>query len=162
MLQTYKRRLDSRKYGYSEDSMKKAVADVRENGASIKKAAFLYRSNTSTVTNHLKNTHAGKVGRPTILTYDEEQLKVHALTKLGDWGFGIDRNEVQHIVVDYLNNVNTAETMKNGKLGLGCMHLKNDGKVTRPGEWVSPYWQTVHTPAAKQWWMIFLLIDQQC
>jgi len=35
--------------------------------------------------NHLKNCHAGKIGRPTLLTVDKETILVHAIKKLGDW-----------------------------------------------------------------------------
>ena len=49
-----------------------------------KQSALLHGINRSTLMNHLKNNRCGKVGRPTILTPDEEKLIVHALKKLGD------------------------------------------------------------------------------
>lgn len=67
MPRKHKRRDDARSYGYSTEAMDKAVVDVRDNGLSIKKTAFLYGLIRSTLINHIKNHHASKVGRPTVL-----------------------------------------------------------------------------------------------
>ena len=98
--------------------MKIAIQDVKENGLSIRMAAKLHGINRTTLMNHVKNQHDRKVGRPSILTPAEESLIVHALKKLGDWGFGVDREAVQTIVMDYLNNVGRSSSFKNGKPGL--------------------------------------------
>ena len=90
MPRVYKRKPESRKYGYSKESMEMALSDIAEKGLSIKKAAFLYGLNRMTLSNHLNGKRAGNVGRPTSLTPNEETLIVHAVQKLGDWGFGID------------------------------------------------------------------------
>ena len=70
------------------------MSDVKNNVYSIKKASEVYGINRTTLLNHLKNEHDGKIGRPTIRTRQEESLLVHALKKLGEWGFGIDREAV--------------------------------------------------------------------
>jgi len=57
---------------------------------SIKKATFVHSVNRTTLMNHLKAYRSGPVGRPTLLTNDEERVIVHALIKLGEWGFGVD------------------------------------------------------------------------
>ena len=91
MLRKYIRKEGARRYGYSVEAMSQAVADVKNNVYSIKK---VYEINRTTLLNHLKNEHDGKIGRQTILTRQEESLLVHALKKLGEWGFGIDREAV--------------------------------------------------------------------
>ena len=68
MPRKYKRKDKARKYGYSAEVMQKALTDVKENGMSLKKAAFLYDINRTTLMNHYKDFKVGKVGRPTILT----------------------------------------------------------------------------------------------
>jgi len=89
----YKRQEGARKYGYSSEAMSCAVLDVNENHMSVKKAAFLHDVNRTTLMNHLKDSHCGAVGRTTLFTPDEERLIVHAVQKLGDWGFGIDPSQ---------------------------------------------------------------------
>ena len=83
----YKRKNESRKYGYDESAMKNALEEIREKGTSIKHAAFLYGVNRTTLMNRMKGSHCGKVGGITLLTPEEEKLIVHVLTKLGDFGF---------------------------------------------------------------------------
>ena len=72
--------------------------------------------------NHVKQSHAGKVGRPTVLTPNEEALIVHALKKLGDWGFGIDQEAVQTILMNYLNSCGRQNPFKCGKPGIDWMY----------------------------------------
>ena len=94
MPRKYIRKEGARRYGYSVEAMSQAVADVKNNVYSIKKASEVYEINRTTLLNHLKNEHDGKIGRPTIRTRQEENLLVHALKKLGECGFGIDREAV--------------------------------------------------------------------
>jgi len=93
------------------------MSDVREQGITIKEAAKRHGINRSTLINHLKNYKTGKVGRPAVLTPAEESIIVHALKKLGEWGFGVDREAVQSIVMDYLRNANRQTPFKDGKPG---------------------------------------------
>ena len=122
MPRTYKRAEGARKYGYSAESMQHAVVDVKENAMSIKKAAFLHNVNRTTLINHLKAYRSGPVGRPTLLTNDEERVIVHALIKLGEWGFGVDRNAVQCIVKDYLQSVGREHSFQCGKPGIDWLY----------------------------------------
>ena len=46
--------------------MENAIKAINEQGMSIKKAAFLYGIKRTTLMNHVKQLHAGKVGRPTV------------------------------------------------------------------------------------------------
>src|SRR5580692_3031241 len=90
MPRIYKRKNESRKYGYDKSAMENALEEICEKGTSIKHAAFLYGVNRTTLMNRMKGSHCGKVGGITLLTPEEEKLIVHVLTKLGEWGFGID------------------------------------------------------------------------
>ena len=85
--------------------------------------------NRTTLMNHLKGYHCSSVGRPTILTHTEEGVIVHALKKLGEWGFDTDRYAVRCIVMNYLSNVGHQHVFPKGSLALiRCMHLRSDGK----------------------------------
>jgi hypothetical protein len=116
-----KREGDVRRYGYVQESMKRAVADVKGNGLSVKEAARINGINRTTLINHLKNYKDGKVGRPAVLTPAEETIIVHALKKLGEWGFGIDRAAVQTIVMEYLRSAGRPTPFRDGKPGLDWM-----------------------------------------
>lgn len=87
--------------------MNRAIVEVRARRMSVKKTAFKYGLNRSTLIYRLKNAHTGCVGKPSILTRDEEAVIVHAIQKLGNWGFGIDSN-----VVGECTNKNSVITYK--------------------------------------------------
>lgn len=87
---------------YDEDRMKLAISDVRVGNLSIKKASERYGINRTTLFNHIKNFKCKKVGRPTVLSFAEEELLAHSLIKLADWGFGLDRNHLRQCVKEFL------------------------------------------------------------
>ncbi|KAJ8951729.1 hypothetical protein NQ318_012580 [Aromia moschata] len=102
---------------YSSDSMDSAIKRVKNDGLSVKRAAELYGINRTTLLNHIRNYKCKDVGRPTVLTKKEEQLIVHALSKLADWGFGLDRRQLQCCVQDYLKRIDRKNPFKNGLPG---------------------------------------------
>ena len=121
MPRTYKKKERSR-VKFTVETMNNAMTDVRNNLLSVKKAAFKYGLNRTTLINHLKNRHSGVVGKPTVLTRDEEAVIVHAIQKLADWGFGIDRDVVTNVVQDFLKNDNRVNPFKTGKPGRDWMY----------------------------------------
>ncbi|KAJ8927399.1 hypothetical protein NQ314_020178 [Rhamnusium bicolor] len=98
---------------YSEDRMESAVNCIKNDGVSIKRAVEMFAINRTTLMNHVKNYKCNAIGRPTVLNRDEEQLTVHALTKLADWGFGLDRFQLQICVQDYLKRIDIENPFKN-------------------------------------------------
>lgn len=102
---------------FSDERMQSAVNCIRNEGVSIKRASEMYAINRTTLMNHVKNYKCNAVGRPTVLTKDEEQLIVHALVKLSDWGFGLDRFQLQICVQDYLRRIDRENPFKNGLPG---------------------------------------------
>jgi len=89
MPRTYKGPECAWSYGYSVESMQHAVIDVKENGMSIKKSAFIHNFNRTTLINHLKGYRSGPAGRPTLLKTDEERVIMQSLIKLDEWGFRV-------------------------------------------------------------------------
>ncbi|CAH1224436.1 unnamed protein product [Diabrotica balteata] len=63
------------------EEMKKAVEEVK-NGESCKRSAERHDINRTTLLNHVKGIKCKNVGRPTVLTHQEEELLVHSLQKL--------------------------------------------------------------------------------
>lgn len=102
---------------YSKEAMESAVNCVRNDGTSVKRAAEMFGINRTTLLNHTNNYKCNTVGRPTVLAPDEEQLIVHALIKLADWGFGLDRLQLKRCVQDYLQRIDRANPFKNGLPG---------------------------------------------
>lgn len=111
---------------YSKESMDSALNCIRNEGISTKRAAELFGINRTTLMNHLKHFKCNAVGRPTVLTCEEERLIVHALTKLADWGFGLDRFQLKVCVQDYLKRIDRENPFKNGLPGKDWIAGKYD------------------------------------
>ncbi|KAJ8955074.1 hypothetical protein NQ314_006954 [Rhamnusium bicolor] len=84
--------------------MKRAVEEV-SGGGSYKAVANRYGINRTTFTNHVKEMKCKKIGRPTVLTMQEEEILVNTLVKLGEWGHGFDRLQLQRCVQDYVRRM---------------------------------------------------------
>ncbi|XP_018578113.1 uncharacterized protein LOC108916364 [Anoplophora glabripennis] len=102
------RRPNIRKYkSYDHEAMQKALQAVR-NGDSFKATAQRYGINRTTLMNHFKGFKCKAVGHPTVLTYEEEEMLVHTLVKLG--------------VQDYVQKLDRPNPFRNGMQGIDwCM-----------------------------------------
>lgn len=98
---------------YSDADMQKAILEIN-GGVSIKKAAERFNINRTTLMNHVKGFKCNKVGRPTVLTKEEEELLVHSLVKLGEWGYGFDRMQLRLAVKDFCTRMDRVNPFKDG------------------------------------------------
>lgn len=111
--------VNKRKYkNYDKDDMQKAVAEFKEGKGSCKLIAARYGINRTTLLNHIKNFKCQAVGHPTVLSLAEEELLVHSLVKLGEWGFGFNRLQLQVCVQDYLTRLDRPNPFKNNLPGI--------------------------------------------
>lgn len=106
--------------------MQLAVNEIKNGNLNVKKAAERYGINRSTLINHLKKSKCGKVGHPTVLTSNEEELLVHSLIKLGEWGFGLDRRKVRLCVQEFVKRMDRPNPFKDGLPGEDwCRQFEN-------------------------------------
>lgn len=96
--------------------MQRALQAVK-NGDSFKATAQRYGINQTTLMNHFKGFKYKAVGHPTVFTYEEEML-VHTIVKLGEWGYGLDRLQLQRCVQDYVQKLDRPNPFRNGMLGI--------------------------------------------
>lgn len=105
---------NARKYKtYTEEDMRRAVAAVNSGEGSCKRIALRFGINRTTLLNHIKGYKCKEVGRPTVLTKQEEELLVHSLVKLGEWGYGFDRLQLRQCVQDYLRRIDRPNPFQN-------------------------------------------------
>lgn len=80
MVRTYKRRPDAKPYKtYTEENLAEAMKAVRTKKMSHREAAREFKVSRTVLTNHLKNRHCGKVGKPFALNPEVELLLVERL-----------------------------------------------------------------------------------
>lgn len=108
---------------YRDEDMQKAVEDIRSGKLSMKKAACLYKINRTTLLNHFHQKKCSTVGRPTALSKTEEELLVHSLIKLAEWGFGLDRQQLQKCVQDHVRRTDKKNPFRDGMPGIDWCRL---------------------------------------
>ena len=98
MPRKHKRRLGSRKYhDFSNETLEKALDDVIKTGLSFREASEKYGIPKSTLHRKRNKQHTRPVGRPTAFTQEMEQIIVHHLVKVSEWGFPFSRIDLRHV-----------------------------------------------------------------
>ncbi|XP_045761191.1 uncharacterized protein LOC123876139 [Maniola jurtina] len=99
MVREYKRKLGARSYkNYSDETLAKAVAEVRAGLLTQSAAAKKYKINRTTILNKIHHQHELKPGHPTVLTPETEKLIADTLKILTDWGVPFTKRDIQIIV----------------------------------------------------------------
>ena len=83
---------------YSQESLDKAIEDFQSGKFSLRSAAKEYGVPKTTLENRVKGKSTDELGRPKVLSPDEENVLVERLMLLGDWGFPLTNNDFRHII----------------------------------------------------------------
>ena len=117
------KRLNNKKKFNSFSEEKVAIAlervnSIDANRISLRKAAILYNIPLATLYRR-KNDIGGSIGSgtTTVLSRATEELLVHMIKRLADWGYGLTFKHVQRVIYDYLKRTNQLNLFKNGKPG---------------------------------------------
>ena len=103
MVRNYKR-LTSK--SYTDEDLKAALKSVRNKEFTAFAAAKLYSIPYSTLKKHLNGEAlSNKPGKPTLLTYEEEEALVDALVFLADCGFGLNNKLFRNVVTSYIKKI---------------------------------------------------------
>lgn len=98
-----KRRYCNYDRGEAKAKLQQALNMIRAGKISKNEAAKTFKIPKGTIINKCKQLHIGKVGRPFVLTPDEEKAIVGHALKVSEWGFPFSRIDLQHLVCDLLN-----------------------------------------------------------
>ena len=103
MPRNYVKKADKvRPYGSStNENLGKAMEEVK-NGTSINQAAVMFNVKRTTLSDHLRKTMK-KVGRPTPLMDEEEEVMSRLIDEVAGWGFLVGKFELKIMVKDLLD-----------------------------------------------------------
>lgn len=89
----------------------------------------MYGINGTTLMIHAENYKCNRIGRPTVLTKEEEEVIINCLCKSADWD--LDQTDFNYkCVQDYLNRINRENLFKKVYRGeIGYQRLKLAGKM---------------------------------
>lgn len=87
---------------YSTENLLKAIQQIRKGKISINRASVEFGISKGTLMNKIKNKHTNKVGRPLVLTKNEEESIVQHMITVSEWGFPFTRADLCHLVKIYI------------------------------------------------------------
>ena len=107
MPRNYVRSLGNRRYhDYTDEQLEECLRRLKSGEISQRDAEKHYKIPRSTLKNKLKSKHTGSVGRPTILTIDEEKMILVRVQALCDYGFPATTDDVTYFIKCYLDTKN--------------------------------------------------------
>ena len=89
-------------FRYLAENLDKAIDAVKK-GMSVRKAAQKYEVPRSTLHDRVHNGASAKVGRPTELNKEEEDIIVDRANLMTSWGFLLTSEDLKELVKGYLD-----------------------------------------------------------
>ena len=107
MPRTHKRALGARRYkDYSNEKLEECLREVKRSALTQRAEAKVFNIPRSTIKNKLAGKHSKPVGRPPVLSYEEERLILQRVQLLCDYGFPATPQDVRHLIKSYLDTKN--------------------------------------------------------
>lgn len=114
---TQKRSIKKRKfYTYSQDSLKEALREIRENGLPIREASKRFGVPRTTIQGRIKDI-ARKTDPEPFLTNEGEQKIVHWIKNMPKCGFPLKKSDLMETVTKILKDSKKESLFKGGKPG---------------------------------------------
>ena len=102
-LTAYSRK-DNYRSKYTQEQLNAAIA-AYTNKRSIRDVAKEFGVPKSTLENRLAGKSSTNLGRPKVLSDEEERIITERILVMADWGFPLAVEDVKHIIRDYLNSM---------------------------------------------------------
>ena len=107
---------------YTEEMLEECGRRVKSGNLTQRDAEKEYNIPRSTIKNKLSGEHPKPVGRPPVLSFDEERLILNHVQLMCDYGFSATPQDVKHYIKCYLDTKNrTVEQFKDNLPGTEYM-----------------------------------------
>ena len=101
-----------RRKNYNPEDVDLACKAIKEEGLSIRVASDRFSVPKSTLLDRVNGGHGDQIGRPTVLTEDEEALLLEHIQLLAVWGFPFSGQDLCHFVKAYLDKKGASTRFK--------------------------------------------------
>jgi hypothetical protein len=102
-----------RRKTYTAEDVEQAVLAHQEEGLSLRQASERFNVPKSTIKDHLADSHSSDIGRPTVLSKEEEIQLLERIQVMADWGFPLTGRDLCHFVKSYLDKRGIVTRFKN-------------------------------------------------
>lgn len=90
------------RHKYTVETIRQALKEVKDKTMTLNEASVKYGVPKTTLYDRMTTT-TDKVGRPTVLTAEEEDIIAERLIILGEWGFPLSTCDLKHLIKAYLD-----------------------------------------------------------
>jgi len=103
---------------YSKEQLESAIRTYKAGKMSLSEVSKQFNVPTSTLCDRINKKVKGTLGRPTVLSREEEEILVERLIMHGEWGFPLTSEDVRTVIKDYLDRLgrNTRNVKKHKKI----------------------------------------------
>lgn len=95
----------------------RAVQDIERHKMTLGQAAKHYGIPKTTLHDRIKGKAGQKLGRPTELSMEEEEIMVQRLIIMGQWGFPLTTKDLIHMVKEYLDSMGRTSRFEDNRPG---------------------------------------------
>jgi transposase-like protein len=99
---------------YEQENMARAIEQVKKKRMSIREAAKEYEVPRATLHDRVKENVKETLGRPTVLSNEEESMITERLLLMGEWGFPLTCKDLRLLIKAYLDGM--GRTSRQGSL----------------------------------------------
>jgi len=108
---------------YDREALDNAINAVETEAMGIREASLHFGVPKATLCDKVGGKAQGNIGRPTVLSVDEEAVLVQRLIVMGEWGYPLTPKDLCMLVKDYLDAA--GKTTRNVKICcLSCFSQK--------------------------------------
>uniref|UniRef100_A0A915IQR8 HTH psq-type domain-containing protein n=1 Tax=Romanomermis culicivorax TaxID=13658 RepID=A0A915IQR8_ROMCU len=101
---------------YSEETLERALEDIRTGETTINEASKIYSIPRGTLQNKIKHWHMNPVGKPKVFSEDEENKMVDYILLCASWGFPMTKLDVRYLAKSYIDKLGREVTFFNKNL----------------------------------------------
>jgi transposase-like protein len=102
---------------YNQEAMRQAVQAVADKRMTMTEASKHYQVPKTTLHDRLHERVSERVGRPTVLSPEEEQIIVERLVLMGEWGYPLTCRDLRQLIKSYLDGLGRATRFPNNLPG---------------------------------------------
>lgn len=90
---------------YQLEKLDQAIHAVKNRRMTVTEAALHFKVPKSTLHDRIRQRVKERLGRPTELSGEEEEIFVERLVMMGIWGFPLSSRDLRSLIKDYLDSV---------------------------------------------------------
>ncbi|XP_039291350.1 uncharacterized protein LOC120353005 [Nilaparvata lugens] len=104
MVRNHQRKPGARKYkDFSDETLSRAIKEISQKTVTLRRAAEKYGISPATLSRKMRGMHLKNVGRPCVLSAEDEKVLTQGLVVASEWGFPLTTFDLRLIIKAHLD-----------------------------------------------------------